>query len=383
MQKTKKFWAYDFSQQVDIKNEFLENTKLKGRFYDDISSLYYEFLGSPPHPSLKQPYGKEYTEPNIISFINVLIDINTLKLLFFVMPTSKIITLKFSSNLFEFNNFEFMINSLINKQNSVFNFIFEWNSEFKLEGKVYSINKKHPSYLDPANLPKSPKSKTLGMDIKEILQRYEENIIKLTVNPRIEAICLRGNFLGDLNIKQIFENLKTNQCLKILNLYKNDLTSDCIPLFCEMLEVNRKLEEINIGGNHFKNEDLNMIRNSIGKVQLSGDELEDYQRRAKEKEAILERNKKNKGKKPDEVVPFLEEVTVIDEKYYIVRNMKVRTLNVMQNNFTEEVYETVINMLDISPDLLLTIDNKVFSKNIRERLNHPHSKYANRIYLAK
>ena len=140
---------------------------------------------------------------------------------------------------------------------------------------------------------------------------------------------------------------------------------------------------INIGGNNLKNEDLNMIRNSIGRIQLSGDELEDYQRRAKEKEAILDRNKKNKGKKPDEPIPFVEEVTQIEDKFYIVRNMKVRTLNVMQNNFTEEVYETVINMLDISPDLLLTVDNKVFSKGIRERLNHPHSKYANRIYLAK
>jgi len=383
MQKTKKFWAYEFSQQIDIKTDFLENTKLKGRFYDDISSLYYEFLGSPPHPSLKQPYGKEYTEPNIISFINVLIDINTLKLLFYVIPNSKIITLKFSSNLFDFNNFEFMINSLINKQNTVYNFIFEWNSEFKFEGKVYSINKKNPNSIDLNSLPKSPKSKTSGSDIKEIINRYEESIIKLTNSQKIEAICLRGNFLGDANIKHIFENLKNNQTLKILNLYKNDLTSECIPLFCEMLEVNRKLEEINIGGNNLKNEDLNMIRNSIGRIQLSGDELEDYQRRAKEKEAILDRNKKNKGKKPDEPIPFVEEVTQIEDKFYIVRNMKVRTLNVMQNNFTEEVYETVINMLDISPDLLLTVDNKVFSKGIRERLNHPHSKYANRIYLAK
>lgn len=384
MQKTKKFWAYEFSQQVEIKNEFLENFKLKGRFYDDISSLYYEFLGSPPHPSLKQPIGKEYTEPTIISFINVLVDINTLKLLFNVIPTSKIITLKFCSNLFDFNNFEFMIFSLINKQNNIFNFIFEWNSEFKFEGKVYSINRKNPNSLESMGITKSPKGRNIGSDLKEIVAKYEENIIKLSATQRIEALCLRGNFLGDNNIKAIFENLKTNQTLKILNLYKNDLTSDCIPLFCELLEVNKKLEEINLGGNFFKNEDLSMIKNSIGKVLLTGDELEEYQKKAKERDAIVERNKKAKlAKKQEENVPYLEEVTMIDDKVYIIKNIKVRTLNLMQNNFTEEVYETVINMLDLNPDLLLTIDNKIFPKLIREKLNHPHSKYANRIYLAK
>jgi hypothetical protein len=380
MLKTKKFWAYEFSQQIEIRTDFLENTKLKGRFFDDISSLYYEFIGSPPHPSLKQPYGKEYSEPSIISFINVLIDINTLKLLFYVIPNSNIITLKFSSNLFEFNNFEYMINSLINKQINIHNFIFEWNSEFKYEGKIYSINKKHPNNIDSS---KSPKSKNIFADIREIINRYEENIIKFTISNKIEALCLRGNFLGDSTIKQMLENLKNNQSLKTLNLFKNDMTSECIPLFCEMLGVNRRLEEINIGGNNLKNEDLLMIKNSIGRVQLTDDDLEDYQKRYKEKEAVLERNRKNKGKKPDEPVPILEEVVEADNKFYLVRNLKLRSLNVMQNNFTEEIYEIVTGLLDISPDLLLTIDNKVFTKSVRERLNHPHSKYANRIYLAK
>jgi len=379
MLKTKKFWAYEFSQQIDIKTDMLENTKLKGRFYDDISSLYYEFIGSPPHPSLKQPYGKEYTEPSIISFINVLIDINTLKLLFYVIPNSKIITLKFSSNLFEFNNFEYMINSLLNKQNIVYNFIFEWNSEFKFEGKIYSINKKHSNNIDS----KSPKSKGILADIKEVINRYEENLVKISLSQKIEALCLRGNYLGDSNIKSILENLKNNQALKTLNLYKNDISSECIPLFCEMLGVNRSLEEINIGGNNLKNEDLLMIKNSIGKVQLVDEDLEDYQKRYKEREAILDRNKKNKGKKPDEIVPVLEEVIEENNKFYFVRNLKLRSLNVMQNNFTEEIYEIVTGLLDASADLLLTIDNKVFSKSVRERLNHPHSKYANRIYLAK
>lgn len=386
MQKTKKFWAYDFSQQQEIKQEALDSSKLKGRFYDDLSSLYYEFLGSPPHPALKQPYGKEHTEPNVITFLNVLIDINTLKMLFQVIPNSKIITLKFSSNLLEFANFEFLINSVLNKPNNIFNLIYEWNSEFKYEGKLYSINKNHPNYIKPIEeIQGTPKNNQKdNTEIREVIAKYEEYIVRLSTSPKIEALCLRGNFLGDENAKVFFENLKNNHCLKVLNLFKNNLTSECVPVLCEMLNENKKLEEINLGGNSFTNEDLIAIKNCIGKIQLSADEVENYLRRQKEREAINEKNKKQKAaKKPEDPVPYIEEVVQQGELYFIMKNTKLRTLNVMQNSFTEECFETVIQILDLNPDLLLTIDNKIFSKNLRDKLNHPHSKYASRIYLAK
>lgn len=387
MQKTKKFWAYDFSQQQEIKQEALEGAKLKGRFYDDLSSLYYEFLSSPPHPALKQPYGKEHTEPNVISFLNVLIDINTLKMLFHVIPNSKILTLKFSSNLLEFANFEFLINSVLNKPNNIYNFVYEWNSEFKYEGKLYSINKNHPNYLKPleeiAGTPKSTQ-KDNNQEMREVIAKYEEYIVRLSTSPKFEALCLRGNFMGDENAKIFFENLKINSNLKVLNLFKNNLTSECIPVFCEMLAENKKLEEINLGGNSFTDEDLIAIKDCIGKIQLSPDDVENYHRRLKEREAIIEKNKKQKAaKKPEDPVPNIEEVVQQGDHYFIMKNTKLRTLNIMQNNFTEECFETVIQMLDLSQDLLLTIDNKIFSKNLRDKLNHPHSKYANRIYLAK
>jgi len=387
MQKTKKFWAYDFSQQQEIKQEALDSFKLKGRFYEDLSSLYYEFLGSPPHPALKQPYGKEHTEPIVITFLNVLVDINTLKMLFQVIPNSKIITLKFSSNLLEFANIEFLINSILNKQNNIFNLIYEWNSEIKHEGKLYSINKNNPNYIKKIieENPGTPKdNKKDNSEIRELIAKYEEYIVKLSTSPKIEALCLRGNFLGDENAKIFFENLKNNNNLKVLNLFKNNLSSECIPVFCEMLIENKKLEEINLGGNFFNNEDLIAIKDCIGKIQLSPDEVESYLRRQKEREAIIEKNKKQKAaKKPEDPVPSIEEVVQQGEFYFIMRNTKLKTLNIMQNCFTEECFETVIQLLDLNYDLLLTIDNKIFSKSLRDKLNHPHSKYSNRIYLAK
>ena len=370
MQKTKKFWSYEFSQQQEIKQESLDNFKLKGRFYDDLAGLYYEFLGSPPHPSLKQPYGKEHTEPNIISFLNILIDINTLKMFFHVIPNSKIITLKLSSNNFEFNNFDFLINGLLHKNNNVFSFIFEWNSEFKHEGKQLSININSKNYIKDPNLNISTKenqnqinkAKEYSLELREIINKYEQNIIKLSTSTKIEALCLRGNFIGDENAKIFFENMKNNQSLKILNLYKNNLSSEIMKTFCEMLEINKKLEEINLGGNNLKDEDLVMIKNSLGKIELNSEEIESYLRRFKDREVILEKNKKLKaGKKPEEAVPYIEEVLQQGESYFLMKNTKLRSFNLMQNSFTEECFDTIIAILELNQDLLLTIDNKLFS----------------------
>ena len=311
---------------------------------------------------------------------------------FHVIPNSKIITLKLSSNNFEFNNFDFLINGLLHKNNNVFSFIFEWNSEFKHEGKQLSININSKNYIKDPNLNISTKenqnqinkAKEYSLELREIINKYEQNIIKLSTSTKIEALCLRGNFIGDENAKIFFENMKNNQSLKILNLYKNNLSSEIMKTFCEMLEINKKLEEINLGGNNLKDEDLVMIKNSLGKIELNSEEIESYLRRFKDREVILEKNKKLKaGKKPEEAVPYIEEVLQQGESYFLMKNTKLRSFNLMQNSFTEECFDTIIAMLELNQDLLLTIDNKLFSKNLRDKLNHPHSKYANRIYLAK
>ena len=66
--------------------------------------------------------------------------------------------LKLSSNNFEFNNFDFLINGLLHKNNNVFSFIFEWNSEFKHEGKQLSININSKNYIKDPNLNISTKN---------------------------------------------------------------------------------------------------------------------------------------------------------------------------------------------------------------------------------
>ena len=124
MLKNKKFWFYEVSQNYELKQELLDNYKPKGRFYEDVS-FFYEVIGIGPHSSIRNTHGKDHQDPNIINFTNILVDINTIKILFNALPNCKVVTLKFSSNNFEINNLEYLLNSIVNKPSNIYNLIFE------------------------------------------------------------------------------------------------------------------------------------------------------------------------------------------------------------------------------------------------------------------
>jgi hypothetical protein len=129
--KAKKFWSYEIAQSFELRQDLMDSYKQKGRIYEDINA-YYDLMGILCHPGLRQQ--KEHTEPAMFSFSNTLVDINTLKILFSILPSSKITTLKFSSNNFIITNMEYLIENLLNKQNSIYNFIFEWNGKAIIDG---------------------------------------------------------------------------------------------------------------------------------------------------------------------------------------------------------------------------------------------------------
>lgn len=416
MLKNRKFWSYEIAQGLELKQEVLDTFKSKGRVYEDIL-FFYEPLGMGVHPNLKLPYGKEHTEPSSFSFISTLVDITTLKILFTCLATSKVVILKFCSNNFEVMNLDYLVNSLLTKPNYIYNFIFEWNGKIKIENELYDLNLNNVNHVDFQNLKDSNDQKTPNHEKNESNSKHDthsnfnpdgregghhvENLnldnhfiqeihkagqilSKLTTSTRLESLCLRGNFLGDDNASMLFENLKTNNTLKTLNLYKNSLTSKCMHSFNSMIEVNRKLEEINLGANYFVDDDLQSFRNFIGKSQLTSEQYENHSKKLKDKEAIIEKNKKLKAqKKPEEPLPFLEEVTQIGDAFFIVKNCNLKILNIMQNSFTEKCYETIISILEANSDLLLTMDGKIFPKGLKDKLVDPNGKYGSRVYLTK
>ena len=330
MLKSKKFWSYEVSQTFELKQEILDSYKQKGRVYEDFY-YFYELMGIGTHPCLKQPYGKEHTEPNAISFINKTVDINTQKILFTILPNTKIVTLKFSNNYFDLNNLEFLINCLINKPNNIFNFVFEWNSQFEAGGMKYNL-----SDLLVKN--------TIDNNYLSNILKYQQLICKITTSPKIEALCLRGNFISDDGAIMLFESLRNNNALKVINLFKNNLTSKCIKAFCSMLETNKKLEEINLGNNYLTDDDFALFKNYVGKIPMTHEQVEAHNQKVKARDLILEKNKKLKiQKKPEEHVPVLEEVAQIGETFYVIKNSNLKNLNLMQNF----VYRKLLRLINL------------------------------------
>jgi len=364
MQKNKKIWSYNQSQEFDFKQELFENYKLKGRFYEDVNN-YFEQIGILCHPSLKAASGKEYTEPNMLSFLNVLVDVNTIKILFALLPHCKVINLKFNHNLFDYSNLEFLIEGLLNKPSNLYSIAFEWNSKIKHDHDIVNFD-------------------TPLVETETIGRKAQLLITKMVNIPKIEALCLRGNMLSDEAGIQIMTYLKTNSTIRVLNLYKNNFTSAIIPSFLTVIEQNKKLEEINLGANYFVDQDIVGLKDLIGKLGISNEEAEAIQKKARDREGIIERNKKLKSqKKPEEPLPIVEDITQIGEYWYIIRNNRIKNLNLMLNNFTKNCYETLTNLLDISDELFITIDSKVFSYEQREKLIDPRQRYSSRVYLTK
>ena len=368
MLKSKKFWSYEICEKFNLTDEMLNNYKKKGKFYED-GLYFYEQIGTGAHPAIKATQG---TVPTIISFQNVLVDLNTLKILFMLLSSSKVTTLRFSSNKFNLPNLEFMIDSLLNKPNGVYNLTYEWNDKFIIDGIEYSFN-------DINN--------TVDENLLNDLKKTQDLIVSLvTKSPnKLEALCLRGDMIGDKIAIQIFEGLKDpNSTLRILNLFRNNLTNECIKSFSEMLIVNRKLEEINFGRNYLTDESLDLIKENYGLFPMTPEEVEEYNNINKERQEIIKKNEQLRAsKKPELEVPYLDEMKEINGTNYRVKNNSLKIINLIQNKFTGNSFENIKTLLDGNDDLLMTVDYKLYSEEQRNVFTDVNGKYVNRLYLLK
>ena len=374
MLKSRKFWAYDPCQAFDLKDEIFENYKMKGKFHDDVQ-YFYDVIGIAPHPCFKIKQNK--SEPGVpppeiscLEILNSKVDINTLKIIFFLLPHSKIYNIKLISNDWDIDNLEFFIKSLLEKNNNIFYLSFEWNDKLCINGTSISIK----SEIDYQN------------NI-EIFKREKKLLCRLFQSPsKLEGISLRGDFIGDETAIQIFNILEKNTTVKALNLFYDNLTPKCFEAFCQMLLTNRKLEDINLGKNFFTDECIEKLTEYIGKFPMTIEEVADYNKKTKDREKIIAINAANakaKSKKPEIEVPFLYEMQLIGEVYYTVKNKDFKVINFMQNPLTDKCYDSLIKVFDLLPDLFITIDNKVLSDEHKNTFLDKKSQYYDKMYFSK
>jgi len=368
MLKSKKFWCYEICENFDLTEEIFKNYKKKGKFYED-GLYFYEHIGIGAHPAIKATQG---IQPSVISFQNVLVDINTIKILFFLLPSSKVISLRFSSNKFNLQNLEFLIDNFFSQENSINTIIYEWNDKIIINNNEYLIG-------DLKNI----EDENLLNDLKKT-----QNLILSFINKvpnKLIALCLRGDLIGNEMAIQIFEELKNKEnTIKTLNLFKNNLTNECIEKFCEMIIENNILEDINLGKNYFTNECLDLIKNNYGIFPMTQEEVDEYAKLAKERQDIINKNVKLKAsKKPELEVPHLDEMKEIDGKHFRIKNNTLKKINFIQNNFTEKSFDNFKCLLDYNPELNLAIDYKIFYESQINIFTDLNLNYNSRVYLSK
>ena len=380
MLKSRKFWCFDVCNDYNLSDEIFVAYKQKGKFYEDANYFYESLIGTGPHPSIKNKPGEN--EPTILTFNNVLVDINTLKIIFYLFPSSKVTTLKFCNNNFNLKSLDFLINSLLTKQNGIYNFTYEWNDKIMVDGQKYS-------YKDLLLKDNENANNIIDEKIFQEMKKSQEILTNLVtkVPNRLEAICLRGDLLGDETAIKLFNGLKNElNYLRILNLFKNELTDNCIKEFGEMLLVNRRLEEINFGNNHLTDKALNIIKSNYGRFEMNETDLEEYKKFEKERQDIIKQNNKLKSaKKPELEVPHIDELKEIEGVFYRVKNDVLKLFNLTQNNFTEKSFDDLIGILDGLSDTMVTIDSKSYNQEQKNKLTDSKNpaNYYNRIYLLK
>ena len=366
------FWSYNYCEQLEINEKNLIG-KGKGKINEEIQQLYDE-LKSAVHPSFIKAKLLNEDEELIdtireISFINVRIDKYTITILFNLLQKMKIISLILNSNYLTIKNLEMIFNSLLTVPNHIYHLSFEFNSRLCLDnGKEIKINE-----LDTL---KEEDNKIFNL----IISIFEPEM------SRLESISFRGNFIGNEMGQKIFNYMKENTNVKVLNLYKNNLSNNCLDDLCEMLLFNRNLLELNIGGNLFDDKTISKIKENIGLFEMNEKELNEYNNLVQLREENLNFNKKNKTNKKVQLkeIPFVDEMKEIDGKSYIIKNDVISKIDIIQNEgITQNSFDDLLYMINNTNDLIFCIDLQKYNKESISKILDPSGKYMSRFFLCK
>ena len=380
----KEIWQFKYCNEFDLKQQTIQSFKSKGAINEDIIHFYEEIMQSAVHPSIIKSglTSAEWSNVKNVVFNNIKVDINTIKILNFFLAKLKVVEIKFSNNNLPITTFDLIVNDMFTTSNNLYSFNFEWNN-MMLNDKGDKVN-----IAENVIFKKDEKGKDIIDEDKQQIINAQNIIYRLfepSPNNKLEAISLRGNYLGNKIISHIFDLLKNNTTLRVLNIYKNNLTSECANSFCQMVLFNRNLEEINLGGNSITDEFIFKIKDFMGEYEMTHEEVEEYENKVKEKEEIIAFNAKNKNNKKVELkeIPFVDEVRKEEEKTIKIRNNTLRKIDFMQNKLSQKSFDDILYILDHNKELIVVLDLMKYSKESIEKIIDPNGKYLNQIFLAK
>lgn len=159
---------------------------------------------------------------------------------------------------------------------------------------------------------------------------------------------MRANDLKDFDLNCVIHSLRTNSTIKVIDISSNsELSSDTVTLFFDVLNSNRTLEYFGLAKLNLENHHILPIFDMLGKFPFPEDQVQNHLAALKNRDAIVEKNKKLKaGKKPEEIVPVLDNIEQITTKneegqtvqiWVTIKNPQFKHLNLCMNNIDDEI----------------------------------------------
>lgn len=151
-------------------------------------------------------------------------------------------------------------------------------------------------------------------------------------------LCVAECNLSLRGAKAIIENIKPeHHHMTYLDLHGNYLGNEILKLVTEMVQNYNLLEFIGLGKNNINSvSQATELLSLIGKTELSAEHMTRINERIRERNMIIEKNKKLRTlKKPEEYVFYVETPILSEETktYYINAKENMRFINLMENQF--------------------------------------------------
>lgn len=191
-------------------------------------------------------------------------------------------------------------------------------------------------------------------------------------------LYLRSNNIDDAMVEQIAKKVKTSTTLLALDLSKNNLTKKSVVALCEALDRNRSLQYLGLQMNSLIGSDVEGFVNVLGNEPFAPENVEEQLKKMKDRDAIIEKNKKLKGKK-EEPVPYVENIVQVDTKWILQKNLELKMLNLDLNKFDDSIKDFIDKLLSKTTDAFkLSIGSKKISKDLIKALT---TKYNARLII--
>lgn len=129
----------------------------------------------------------------------------------------------------------------------------------------------------------------------------------------MQVLFIRACHLTDKDMSEIVEAMKINTSIRVFDISSNlELSpANLIGSVGEMVAGNRSIEYLGLSKLNVGTNDVLPLFDNIGRFTFNGD-VEERLKELKNRDAIVEKNKKLKAsKKPEEPVPQLDEIQEI------------------------------------------------------------------------